>query len=138
MSVYLWRYLENVQNYPGWNVAADRAGTDALREALTQLADGFVPTNALACLQPGEIVLSVPNNGESPIVASQMLRLEASSDSSTPTIRELEGVTTFSMSQAVANRSASSLNDPSSIFDTALLEAPVVWYWGVVPDVGLS
>jgi len=133
VSVYLWRYLENVQNYPGWNIAADRAGTDALHEALTQLADGFVPTNELSCLQPGEIVLSVPNNGESPIVAAQVLRLEASSDSSMPTIRELEDVATFSMSRAVANRLASSLNDPPSIFDTALLDDPVVWYWGVVP-----
>lgn len=134
MSVYLWRYLENVQNYPGWNVAADRAGTEALREALARLADGFVPAHALLCAQPDEAVLSVPNNGDSPLVAARVLRLEASSDA--PTIREGEGVATVSMSPAVAKRLASSLEDPLSIFDTALLDEPVLWYWGVVSGVG--
>jgi hypothetical protein len=134
--VYLWRYLENVRNYPGWNVAVDRARTEALRAALARLAEGPVPSNDLSCAQPGENVLSIPNNAESPIASARLLRLEATSDSAVPTIRECEGIVTFSMSPGVAKRLASSLDDPSGIFDTALLDEPVVWYWGVVPDIG--
>jgi hypothetical protein len=134
--VYLWRYLENVQNYPGWNVAADRAGTETLREVLALVADGVVPTNEISCTQPSQIVLSVPNNGESPVLAARVLRLEGCSDSSMPAMREIDGIATFSMSPAIAKRLALSLDDPPSIFDTALLDDPVVWYWGVVPGVG--
>ena len=133
MSVYLWRYLENVQNYPGWNVAADRAGTESLREALGQLAVGLVPTNEISCVAPSQIVLSVPNNGESPVHAARKLSLEACPVYSTPTMRELDGIATLSVSPALAKDLALSLGDPSSIFDTALLDDPVVWYWGVVP-----
>jgi hypothetical protein len=61
--VYLWRYRDNTQNYPGWHLSADREGglsllaLLALFEVTAESAHSTVPLS-----EPTPDVLTVPNN----------------------------------------------------------------------------
>lgn len=35
MKIYVWRYLENTRNYPGFNLSSDPEGCRFMRERLT-------------------------------------------------------------------------------------------------------
>ena len=60
-SISLWRFTENVRNYPGWHLSADELGCASLRSLLTSLqsSGGYrtIPTS-----RPTSTTLSVPNN----------------------------------------------------------------------------
>ena len=134
MATFFWRYVENVQNYPGWNIAADGSGTTELREALKHLASNSAVVFEIACTPPTSTVLGIPNNGASPVVSAKLLRFETSIDTADPLIFERDGVATLSIDAELATRLATVLEDPDRAFDTSLIDDPILWYWGIVPS----
>jgi hypothetical protein len=137
MATFFWRYVENVQNYPGWNVAADGSGTTGLREALKHLASNSAAAVEIACVPPTSTVLRIPNNGVSAVISVKLLRLETSGDTAEPSIFERDGVATLSMDAELAARLATVFEDPDKVFDTSLIDDPILWYWGIVPSSGV-
>jgi hypothetical protein len=79
-TLCLWRYRGNYKNYPGWNLASDEAGWQAIFDFLERMA-----ASALACRRgikvsrPAPSVLAVPNNParESGIESPSLLNLIA-------------------------------------------------------------
>ncbi|MEO5729095.1 MAG: hypothetical protein ABI134_23035 [Byssovorax sp.] len=134
MATFFWRYVEDVQNYPGWNIAADGSGTTGLREALKHLASSSAVAFEIACTPPTSTMLKIPNNGASPVASAKLLRLETSIDTADPLIFERDDVATLSIDAELAARLATVLEDPDRAFDTSLIDDPILWYWGIVPS----
>jgi hypothetical protein len=75
-SVSLWRYTENLRNFPGWHLTADAAGCASLLALLDALAfDGVAASRTLGITAPTASVLAVPNNRSSGWVAPSKFRL---------------------------------------------------------------
>ncbi len=61
--LYLWRYIENTQNYPGWHLTADDTCCHSLADLIERmLAARWSSQKSLVVTPPTKEVLSVPNN----------------------------------------------------------------------------
>ncbi|BDU16499.1 hypothetical protein [Lysobacter auxotrophicus] len=60
--VSLWRYTENVRNYPGWNLNVDAAGCRSLLELLDALTTEGTGGRTITVTPPTSEQLRVPNN----------------------------------------------------------------------------
>jgi hypothetical protein len=62
-SLYLWRYLENTRNFPGWHLSADNLFCLSLANLIERMmAARWNAEKALLVTPPTAKVLSVPNN----------------------------------------------------------------------------
>jgi hypothetical protein len=62
-SLYLWRYLDNVRNYPGWHFAATAEGYVSLSSLLKVFsATSTCSYRTLVVTPPTPTILKVPNN----------------------------------------------------------------------------
>src|SRR6266702_378107 len=62
-NVYLWRYQENCKNFPGWHLAADRAGAESLLILLAEFKSSTASVyRTITLSKPTINVLAVPNN----------------------------------------------------------------------------
>lgn len=60
-TVSLWRYLDNLRNYPGWHIGADAAGCASMLALLDALAlDGPAATRTLQLSSPSPAQRSWP------------------------------------------------------------------------------
>ncbi len=135
-NVYLWRYIEGVKNYPGWNFAVDE---DA-RLSLTNLLLAFVKDDvashrAVALTKPTDTVLIVPNNRggiakfKSPAKA-RVLYQPGVSDAGYLT--ESNGSVEWEIGRDSATSILSVLGEPDRYFDQRIINDPAVWWWGIV------
>jgi hypothetical protein len=61
--VYLWRYLQNTRNYPGWHLSADQAFGRRFGDLIQiMLNSPYNSQKALTITAPTKEILSVPNN----------------------------------------------------------------------------
>ena len=61
--VFLWRYVENTRNYPGWHLTADAVGARSLLELTSLMRAASWPSRTTIDLtRPTEAILKVPNN----------------------------------------------------------------------------
>ena len=76
-SISLWRYRENVRNYPGWHLSADRRGGESLHALLLALRSTS-GHRTVPITRPTAEVLSVPNNknGTAKWIAVDKWRIE--------------------------------------------------------------
>lgn len=82
-SIALWRYTENIRNYPGWHITADSAGSASLVDLLDAFAaDGVPVSRTLAISTPTTAILAVPNNRSSAWRSASKLRLSLSANES--------------------------------------------------------
>lgn len=58
MRICVWRYLDNIRNYPGYHLSADAEGCQELRKRL----GGIRESATFVLTLPDAAVLSVPNN----------------------------------------------------------------------------
>jgi len=62
-AVFLWRYLENTRNYPGWHLTADSTGVRSILALLDLLASSSVRLyRTIPVTRPTIRELSAPNN----------------------------------------------------------------------------
>jgi hypothetical protein len=132
MSLYFWRFLENTANYPGWNLAASAGGTKCLLDALERLSISETEGLNLTCAAPDRQVLKVPNNADSPVVAAIRVQLVRADDTDAGQLVEERGEVTLRLTLKQVAQVQRALRDPPAAFDTAIIEDPDVWYWGVV------
>ena len=74
MRICLWRYLDNVRNYPGYHLSADVEGCREIRARLGRMDDSI----SIALDPPTARVLAVPNNrkGQARQIAARKLRIQ--------------------------------------------------------------
>lgn len=82
-SLYLWRYLENTRNYPGWHLSADDLFCQSFA-LLTEkmLASRWNSEKTLLVTPPNAKILGVPNNrgGEARFESAQLFLLKYPKD----------------------------------------------------------
>ena len=62
-KVYVWKYLENSRNYPGWNFTVDKIGSGSLLELLDLMKRcEWSSRKEIQISNPKENQLKVPNN----------------------------------------------------------------------------
>lgn len=134
-NVYLWRFTENLRNYPGWHLATDEAGLVSLVDLLRRLrvSEESGASRALQLSQPTSEVLAVPNNRRSPVVAPERARIRRHMDDEHWAFDEANDSVSLSVGRRHLDGLLSWLAHPESAFDTTYGDSPELWYWGVVP-----
>lgn len=62
-KIYLWKYLENSKNYPGWNITVDKTGGDNLLELINLMKTcEWSSKKSIQIFKPNQEQLNVPNN----------------------------------------------------------------------------
>lgn len=62
-KVYVWKYLENYKNYPGWNFTVDKMAAKQLTELFSLMLSSEFPTKKkIETSVPSKPQLEVPNN----------------------------------------------------------------------------
>jgi hypothetical protein len=78
-TVWVWRYTENLHNFPGWHLTADTTGCRSLLALLDAFAaDGVAGTRTINVSSPTASVLGVPNNRAAAWLAPAKFRLSFS------------------------------------------------------------
>ena len=82
-SLYLWRYLENTRNFPGWHLSADDLFCQSFADLTEKmLASRWSSQKTLLATPPDSKVLRVPNNrgGEARFKLAESLLLKYPKD----------------------------------------------------------
>jgi len=82
-SLYLWRYLENTRNFPGWHLSADDLFCQSFADLTEKmLAARWNSQKTLLVTPPSSRILNVPNNrgGEAQWKSAQSLLLKYPKD----------------------------------------------------------
>lgn len=133
-NIFFWRYSEkDATNYPGWHLAADVSGFQALLRLLTAFKSGnpAAPlTRTIRLTAPTRKVLSIPNNIPARIVAPAKLRITVGSDSWIKTVGDAE--VSIELNHIRLNSLLAWLGKPETAFDTMFGKEPPIWFWGSV------
>ena len=82
--IWLWRYVENIRNYPGWHVTADAQGAASLLGLLGLLdtlnQGGADSARTVQISAPSASILAVPNNRRAAWHAPARLRVGTSAN----------------------------------------------------------
>jgi len=132
--IYLWRYLENTRNYPGWHLAFDREGGISLLGLLSLMKTTIENSNRTITLSPPTAdVLAIPNNRRSKIESKGKLRIHWEPQNRNRwLIEEAEDEVTMILGPSVLQNFKHAIENPGKAFDTTITAEPLVWFWGQV------
>jgi hypothetical protein len=108
-AVSIWRYVNNVRNYPGWHLTADSDGAGSVATLIGALhSDIPGSSRSVVVHAPSPAELRVPNNRSSDIVVPSKFRLVSHSEPAHWHFEEESGtlVLNFGMSWVDPLRSA--------------------------------
>lgn len=132
--LFLWRFTENVRNYPGWHFMLDRAGSisiSQLMHAMSRTSGNCIRTVQIS--QPTTEVLRVPNNKASGCIAPTKLRIELDTADPTAWVLDDDGVAAqWRLGSSHASTVADAFADPAKYFDSSIGAAPGLWSWGLL------
>lgn len=61
-QIYLWKFLENQRNYPGWNLTADKTGCESLLQLFEMMKQTeWSSKKEIQTAVPTELQIKVPN-----------------------------------------------------------------------------
>ena len=62
-KIYIWKYLENSRNYPGWNITTDKIGGESLLELIDLMKTcKWSSKKTFQTIEPNKNQLNVSNN----------------------------------------------------------------------------
>lgn len=135
-AIYVWRFLSNIDNYPGWNVAVDASGASAwLAEIDRIMADRRTVAKELGVTAPTPTVLECVNNQGAAVASPTRIWFEWSADPSHISVQESHGGAIIRAGDISLKRLSDALTHPDDWFDRSL--APdsgnegEIWFWGI-------
>jgi len=130
--IHLWRFTENVKNYPGWHLATDPTGHASFLDLLTRLRVTSEPgaSRTVHATSPSAKVLAIVNNRLSPVVSPSRVRVARNGIADQWTITEGEADVTVTMGSEHLDGIIRWLGDPAAAFDTTYGKDPPLWFWG--------
>jgi hypothetical protein len=133
-TVFAWRYVENVENYPGWHLAFDPAGVRSFEDLLRRVAAASAGPayRTIKVTHPTAKVLRIPNNRRSAVVAPQRLRVSGLAAEDGWSATESAGNLNFAAGRGQLLGLADWLAADRDSFDTTYGRGPEFWYWGTV------
>ena len=128
--VYLWRYVEEDRDYPGWHLAVDALGLASLCDLLKRAAAATDASlyRTVRIQPPPAPVLSVPKK-PAPVRVPPRLRIVLAPSAEGVALEEQtnDAVITVGIEGARAKPADCKI-------DTTFPSSPPVWFWGVHPD----
>lgn len=135
-TVYVWRYLENVRNYPGWNIALDKSSQDGLKQLCLAFAGQTdYCYRTIPITRPTKQILQVPNNksGHAQFSSPAKLRLEYDPSSPMRWSFELDDDrAVFIVGSGRVAEIKAVLDNPEQYFDQSIGGEPGLWLWVVL------
>ena len=130
--LHLWRFTENVRNYPGWHLATDPTGLASLLDLLTRLRSTSESgaSRTVHLTGPSAEVLATVNNRRSPVVSPARVRVATIDVPDGWAITEQDADMTMTMGVEHLDGIIRWLGDPTTAFDTTYGKAPSLWFWG--------
>jgi hypothetical protein len=134
--LFVWRFTDNVRNFPGWHYMLDSTGSKSIAGLLHAMSK-----SATSCIrvvqvsQPTTEVLRVPSNRGAACLAPTKLRIEL--DSTDPSAWSLDddGVALhWRLGSDTAAVAADAFENPSKFFDSSIGAGPPLWCWGLLRD----
>jgi len=62
-KIYVWKYIENSRNYPGWNFTADKKASESFTELFRLMQScAWSSKKEIKTTIPTEIQIKIPNN----------------------------------------------------------------------------
>jgi hypothetical protein len=135
-TIGLWRYRQNVHNYPGWHLATDQPGLASLLDLLARLraCQDVDVYRTIQLTAPSTTVLAVPNNRRSPAIAPKRARLTRNEVNSEWRFEEDGEVLAIDLGVEHLEGLTRWLSRPDTAFDTMYGHSPPLWFWGVIPN----
>lgn len=94
--LYVWTYLENRRNFPGWHLTADDAACARLSRTIQGLSAGSLSEPQVFPVWPvTPAVLAVPNNGRAKARSATELRVALAQEPRHFSLEERDGVLTI-------------------------------------------
>ena len=130
--LHIWRFTENVKNYPGWHLATDGAGHASFVDLLTRLRSTTESgaSRTVHSTSPSSEVLARVNNRRSPVVSPTRVRVVSSDVADHWTITEGDADVTVRMGVNHLDGIVLWLVASAAAFDTTYGKDPPVWFWG--------
>jgi hypothetical protein len=133
-KIFLWRYLENTKNYPGWHLAFDIHGGTSLLQLLSIMKttnDNCMRTITLS--HPSAEVLRIPNNRHARVQSKPKLRLRwQPHDGNVWAIEESDTEISMVLGTRVSENVIHAIENPGKAFDETIAVDPLLWFWGSV------
>jgi hypothetical protein len=133
--ICVWRYVDNLGNYPGWHFAADADGFVSLidlLESFTSQPGDPSRFRTIQISQPTAALLAVPNNPYSSIIVPEKLRVASSYVCHAWTVTQSESHLVITIGRDQCDSIIGWLRDPERAFDTSFGEPTRLWFWGIV------
>lgn len=135
-STYVWRYVDNSRNFPGWHVVLDGFARDSLSELLSAfIEDSQSLHRTISVTRPTERALVIPNNrgGHARYLAPSKIRLEFDpNDPQSWLLESQQDTLVWKIGRKGVEEFAAALNDPQEYFDRSFGGEPGVWLWGIL------
>jgi hypothetical protein len=130
--LHLWRFTENVKDYPGWHLATDPTGHASFLDLLRRLrrTSEFSASRTVHPTPPSAELLAAVNNRRSSVVSPARVRVTRSDVADQWVLAERGAEVTVTIGVAQLGGTIQWLADPAAAFDTSYGKDPPLWFWG--------
>jgi hypothetical protein len=148
-KLFLWTYLENKKNYPGWNLSLDNSAVISLLDLLKKMNESKWPSSkSIVVCPPSKKILKGPNNrdGRAKCYSPKSFRIKYNKDSVPPrywNLELLESCLTLSVGHIKLDELRKSIEDINNGLDDYSIgpddlsdSDSRLWFWGTLVASG--
>jgi hypothetical protein len=132
--LFLWRFTDNVRNFPGWHFMLDSTGSKSIASLLHAMSKSATSCDRIVQVsQPTTEVLRVPNNRSAGYVSPTKLRIELDASDADAWALDDDGVALhWRLGSRTAAVAADAFSDPSKYLGSSIGAKPPLWSWGLL------
>jgi hypothetical protein len=132
--LFLWRFTDNVRNFPGWHFMLDSTGSKSIAGLLNAMSKSDTSCIRIVQVsQPTTEVLRVPNNRDAGCVTPTKLRIELDVTDADAWALDDDGVALqWRLGSRTAAEAADAFSDPAKYLGSSIGAKPPLWSWGLL------